>query len=492
MEDKSKKDILKAVGIVGGAQVITIIIGVLKTKVVAVLLGPAGVGLIGVFQSTIDLLRQCTSFGINFSGVKEIAEASATNDQLRISKAITVLRHWAIYTGLFGMIIGILFCVPLSEFAFGDDKYALHIAIVSVLLLITSVSSAQLALLQGLREMGQMAKASIYGSIIGLILTLPLYWFWGVDAIIPTMILSGVISLVLSWKFARKIPVINIKLTFKETIVGGLSMARLGFFIVATSIIVTFTMYVIRSIVAKKMGIDAVGCFQAVYTITNLYMGLILNAMLADFFPRLSAINKDNVASNFLINEQLELAIVISGPMIVLLIAVAKLVIQILFSPEFLMAVPVLQWQLLGSFFAIISWAIGVMFLSKNKGNYGMIIEGVWSFVYFLFVYFQWERFGFNSLGIGFLIACIIRVLLAFIFTNKLGGFKFDKNTSKSILVYGFLVISVFINMFINEGFWQYGISSILVLISFLLSFRRISKIIDIIGFLKSKGLNVK
>lgn len=489
MENKSQKNILKATGIVGGSQVITIFIGIIRTKVIALLLGPAGVGLIGVFQSTIDLIRQATGFGINFSGVKEIAEASSTNDQWRISRAITILRSWALYTGILGMVITFLLCIPLSNFAFNSDKYAVSIALISILLLITSISSGQLALLQGLRQMRQMAKANIYGSVLGLILSLPLYWKFGSDAIIPGMLLTGFISLLTSWVFARKIVVVKSHITFKETISGGMNMARLGFFIVITGVIVTFTMYVIRSLVAKNMGIEAVGCFQSVYTITNLYMGLVLNAMLADFFPRLSAIHMDKIASNILINEQLDLALVISGPMIILLIAFSKIVITILFSSSFLRAVPVLQWQLFGSFFAIISWAIGVLFLSKNKGNYGMFVEGIWSLVYFLFVFFGWKEFGFNSLGIGFLIASLIRVLLAVILTNKIGGFMFDKRAIKSILVYGFLVFAVFINVLLLTGYMQYICSFVIIAIAFVLSFYRISKIINIREIFRTKVL---
>ena len=487
MENKSQKNILKATGIVGGAQIITILIGIIRIKVIAVLLGPSGVGLIGILQSTIDLVRQTTGFGINFSGVKEIAEASATDDKVRISRTITILRRWSFYTGVFGMLITILLCFPLSNFAFDTNDYALSIAIISVLLLVTSISGGQLALLQGLRQMGQMAKANIYGAVLGLILTLPLYWEFGSSAIIPGMLLTGFISLLISWVFARKVSVIKTEITFRETISGGVGMARLGFFIVITGVIVTFTMYLIRSFVSKKLGIEAVGCFQAVFTITNLYMGLILNAMLADFFPRLSAIHNDNKASNLMINEQLDLAVVISGPMIILLIAMSKIVIQVLFSTSFLMAVPVLQWQLLGSYFAIISWAVGVIFLAKNKGNYGMIIEGIWSLIYALFVFFGWEFFGFNSLGIGFVIASIVRVVLALLLTNKLGGFMFDQLSFKSILIYGFLVTIVFINVLLIKGYLQYALSFVIILLSFFLSYNRISKIININEFVRTK-----
>lgn len=88
----SHKQILKATGILGGAQVIEILFRIARSKIVAVLLGPTGVGMIGLYQSTIDLVQKATGFGINFSAVRDIAEAAGTNDQRRISRAIMILR----------------------------------------------------------------------------------------------------------------------------------------------------------------------------------------------------------------------------------------------------------------------------------------------------------------------------------------------------------------------------------------------------------------
>lgn len=230
-KNKSHKQILKSTAVVGGAQIFSIIIGIFKTKVIAVLLGPSGVGIIGILQSTTDLVRNATSFGINFSGVKDVAEATGTGDKNRIDRTITILRRWALGTGLLGMFITIGLSIPLSNFSFGDKSYAISIAIISITLLITSISAGQIAILQGLRQIGQMAKATLYGTLLGTIITLPLYWWLGVDGIVPGMILTALGGLLISWWFASKVKIQKPKLTFAETIKGGQKMAQLGFFI---------------------------------------------------------------------------------------------------------------------------------------------------------------------------------------------------------------------------------------------------------------------
>mgnify|MGYP006187535497 CR=1 FL=1 len=189
----------------------------------------------------------------------------------------------------------IVFCVPLSKYSFGDSSFASSIAIIAITILIISISGGQLALLQGMRKINLMAKATFYGAIVGTVITLPLYWILGIDGIVPGMILTSLGAFVLSWWFTKDIKLEKVDLTVKETFEGGWKMVRLGFFITITGIMATITLYFVRSFLLKKMNIDAVGCFQACWMIATMYLGIILNAMLADFFPRLTEVNTNKI-----------------------------------------------------------------------------------------------------------------------------------------------------------------------------------------------------
>jgi PST family polysaccharide transporter len=488
-KNASYNQILKSTGIVGGAQVFSIIIGIARTKAVAILLGPAGIGILGILQAATELVRNATGFGINFSGVKDVAEASTTGNQKQIVKTITILRRWAIGTGLLGMLLTISLCIPLSKYSFGSDSYALSIAIISVTLFITSISASQIALLQGLRQIGQMAKATIYGALLSTSITLPLYWWFGIDGIVPGMILTSLIGLLVSWLYASKIKIEKPILSFSDTLKGGWNMARLGFFIVISGSVATVTMYAVRALIVNKMNIDAVGYFQASWIIATVYINVILNAMLADFFPRLSAVNNDNTMSNKLINEQLEMALIIGSPLIVSLIAFARLAIQVLYSVSFEMAIPVLQWQLAGSFLVIIHWPLGVMFLAKNKGVFSLYVNIVWSITYFLLIVYGWDYFGFNVLGIAYFVSMLIYLIAVFLSTRYLGKFSFSNINLRYIVLFGATTLLTMLNVLYIEGSAQYLISSLLVITVLLYSYTRLIKIIDIKTILHNKIL---
>ena len=119
----SYKDILKSFSIVGSAQIVNIVIGILRTKLFAVFLGPTGVGLLGLFQSIVDIIKNVTGLGLNVSAVKFVAEANAEKDNELVSAIIAILKKWGIITGLAGTIITISLNAPLSEFTFGNSLY---------------------------------------------------------------------------------------------------------------------------------------------------------------------------------------------------------------------------------------------------------------------------------------------------------------------------------------------------------------------------------
>lgn len=456
MSDESQKQILKATSIIGGAQFLSIVIGIVRTKAVALLLGPYGLGVVGMLQSIIDIVRNVTGFGLNYSAVKDVAEADASGNIHKFNETITVLRNLVLWTGLLGTVLTIIFAKPLSIFTFGNSQYTLSVVYLSITLLLSSISGGQIALLQGKREIKLMAKATLYGAIYSTFISILVYYLFGINGIVPVLIISSIIPLVFSWYYSRKIKFERQEILFKDSLSKGMGMARLGFFIVVTGFMATLTLYVIRIIIVEKMNMEGVGFFQASWMISTTYIGIILNAMLSDFFPRLSAINNDKQASNKLVNDQLEIALVLGTPMILFLIANAGLLVKILYSASFLNTVSILQWQLFGAFFTLISWPLGVLFLAKNKGKFCVLTDGFWSLLFLGIVFFGWEYFGFKILGIGDSIAIIFKLLLVFFLVNKIGDFKFSHKNVKTIVFYGFLTVLMMLNVLFFEGYIQY------------------------------------
>jgi O-antigen/teichoic acid export membrane protein len=140
-QQSSYRQIMKATSIFGGVQVFQVIIQVIRSKFVAILLGPAGMGITGLLTSTIGFISGLTNFGIGTSAVKDIAAASNTENQIRIATKVIVLRRLVWITGILGALLTLVLSPLLSQLTFGNRKYTFAFIWISITLLFTQLSS---------------------------------------------------------------------------------------------------------------------------------------------------------------------------------------------------------------------------------------------------------------------------------------------------------------------------------------------------------------
>jgi enterobacterial common antigen flippase len=485
-EDRSShKQILKSTGIIGAEQAVVVLSGIARSKIVAILLGPAGVGIMSIYQSTLDLVRNLTGFGLGFSAVRSVAEANARQEIGEVSKIILVLRRWIWFTGLVGMLIVLVFCRQISKYAFGNEDNAWKFALLSVTILITAISSGQLALLQGMRRIGQLAKANVLGSLLALGATIPLLLFFGYNGIVYSLGVIALAGLVFSWLFASRIATVPVHLGLRQTFSGGLEMARLGFFMVFTGIMSTATMYVVRIWISRRSGLDEVGQFQAAWAISSMYLATVLNGMGADYFPRLSAISKDDSRVNTLINEQAEVALLIAGPLIVGMLVLVRPLVYLVYSPKFDHAILILQWQVLGTFFRIAAWPIGFALLAKMKTGAFVCLEVFWNLLYLFIIIFGWRALGVEITGIAFLCAYFVGTSANYMVIKRSTGFSWSRRNVRLMLIYAGLSIAAFvISKFLGPVF-IYGIGLLLLAATIWISHHYLKGLIDIKAIVK-------
>eukprot|EP01136_Pigoraptor_vietnamica_P025080 Opistho-1_new@78688 len=94
MKNNSYKNIFKTTAIFGGVQVFNILITVVRSKFIAVFLGPVGIGINALLTSSIGIIGSMTNFGLGTSAVKNIAVANASGDDERIGEVVAVFKKW--------------------------------------------------------------------------------------------------------------------------------------------------------------------------------------------------------------------------------------------------------------------------------------------------------------------------------------------------------------------------------------------------------------
>lgn len=440
--EKSYFQIIRSAGLFGGAQAISVFIGIARNKLIAILLGTIGMGLISIFQSTLDLIKSMSSLGIDTTGVREVS--LATEDKEELSKTVSMIQQWTFILALLGGGICLILSRYISWWAFDSYTYTSSIAWLSISVFFNILAIGELVILQGMRQIGYMIKSGLLWNIIALAILTPLYYFFRIEAIIPVFIIVSILTFLSIRHYRKKIDLDFVHIPFSQLLIRGKFILRIGFFIVIAAIQTQIALFIVRSMVINKAGLEQLGLLQAAWTITNVYLKLILNSMSADFYPRLSAVSFNNKKTRKLINEQVNVMLIISVPIIVFLMLCSKLLLTLLYSSSFESAYTLLNWRTIGIFFKIISWALGFVLLAKGKGLLYFITDTSFSVIYLICIYFLFPYYQLDAVGIAYMIAYISYFIIVYGLLHKIMQFRWQKEILLSGVVCLILILGTF------------------------------------------------
>lgn len=485
--ENSYKQIIKATSIFGGVQVFNILIAIIRSKVIAILLGPAGMGIIGLLSSTTSLISSVSNFGLGISAVKDIANAFSTGDHKRVGFVASVFKRLVWLTGILGMIITLVMSSWLSEITFGNKNYTWSFILISVTLLLGQLNSGQLVILQGTRHLKWLAKANIYSSLLSLILTLPLYYLYGEKSIVPALIMTSLVSLIVSSFFSRKLNITNIKVSFSEIKIEGREMLKMGLILSISGLITVLSGHLVRIFISYYGNVTEVGLFNAGFSIISTYVGMVFTAMSTDYFPRLSLVAHDDVSSAKTVNEQAEIALLILGPILVAFMIFGNFAVQLLYSEEFIPITQMLIWSVLGMYFKAASWSMGFLFLAKGDSkNY--FWNELFANIYMLLLNIAGYYFGgLEGLGISFLIGYILYYIQVYLIIKYLYGFKISREHIvffSTMLAFG---LSAFLLVKMAQPIYYYAIGSILIIVTLALSVKHLDRKLHFLKNFKRK-----
>jgi O-antigen/teichoic acid export membrane protein len=486
-QQSSYRQIFKATSIFGGVQVFNILIGIIRSKFIAVLLGPTGMGIAGLLTSTTGMITGLTNFGLGSSAVRNVAEAHAQKDKQRISIVMTTLRRLVWFTGLLGTFVTLIFAPWLSELTFRNKDYTYAFMFLSITLLLTQLSAGQNVLLQGTRNLRYLAKANLFGAVLGLFVTVPLYYFFGIKGIVPAIIIASVITLILSWYFSRKIRIDKLRLSFSEIRQEGKGMLIMGFMLSLSGIITLAVSYLTRIYIVNESNVDQVGLYNAGFAIIGTYVGLVFTAMGTDYYPRLAGVAHDNQLAKETINQQAEIAILILAPILMIFFVFIHWVVELLYSNQFTPVNGMIQWAALGMFFKAASWSVAFLYLAKGVSNMFFLNElfvNSYSLVFNIIGYKYW---GLDGLGIAFLACYVIYLLQVFIICNRKYEFNFSKSFMKLFTLQLVCAISCFCVVKFMDSPFQYLIGSVLIVLSSTYSLKELDRRLNLRNIVVSK-----
>lgn len=489
MKSEGYKSIFKTTAIFGGTQVFKILINIVRSKFIAVLLGPAGMGINALLTGTLGMVGALTNFGLATSAVKNVAQAHGSGSDEKVALVVTVFRKWVWITGMLGFITALILSPWLSELTFGNKDYTLGFALLSVTLLFTQISAGQSVVLRGMRKVKYMAKSDMAGAVLGLFVSIPLYYFFAKDGIVPAIIISAITTLLLTWYFASKVPVKKAAVSLQNIWLEGKDMLAMGFMLSLSGLITMGTAYVLRLFITRTGSIEDVGFYNAGFAIINSYVGLIFTALSADYYPRLAAVAQDNLKATKEINQQAETALLIIAPIICFFLVSIKWLVVLLYSHKFAPINHMVLWLALGMFFKVSSWAVAFLILARGASKvffWNELTANAYLLGLNIVGYYYW---GLTGLGASFLVGYLLYLIQVLVLTHKLYQFSFSKVFIKIFFYQGLLVLLCFLVAIYLNGWQAYTAGTVLLLGAVIYAFVEVDKRIGLKRFFeKIKG----
>ncbi|MDH5546804.1 MAG: O-antigen translocase [Gammaproteobacteria bacterium] len=442
--EKSYRRILKSSSIIGGASVVNIAMGMIRTKVLAILLGPTGVGLVGLLTAVMSTAIAVASMGIGVSGARKIAEANSSENHMELALARKTIFWSALFLATVGGLVIWFLADVLAIFVLGDSKYSWEISWLALGVAFSVGSASQGAMLQGMRRVGDIAKVSVYSSTLNALIGSTLLWFYRNDGLVAFIVLAPLLNFILGHLFVARLPRYRqYKIKLIDLYVEHKALMKLGFAFMAAGLINTLVQLWIRVEVERGLGVEALGYYQAAWMISMQYVGFVLAAMVADYYPRLSGVITNKSTATKVVNEQTEVALLLSAPIFIAMMGLAPWAISILYSSTFMPAVDVLRWQILGDVLKVASWPLGFVLLAAGDGKSFFWTEAlVLSLMGGLVAGFV-EVGGLNITGIAFLACYVFYLPLVYFLAKRRIDFRWTGTVIRLVVVTFVLCASV-------------------------------------------------
>lgn len=402
-------DIIKVFSLNAMATLIRMLTGMISVKVVATIIGPSGIALLGQLNNFSTIVMAFAQGGINNGITKYVAEYK--EDEGIIKKFISnALKITLICTLVVSMVL-ILGCVQLSEIILQSYDYYYVFLIFGFTLILYSLNHLLLSIINGYKQFYDYVKINICGIIINMIFTVVLVYFWGLTgALINAVTYQSIVFFVTLW-MCRKMSWMK-RAYFKEQLDRPIVKKYLGFSLMTLTTMILFpvSQLLLRGYVISDLSAADAGIWEGMNRISNLYLSVITTAFSIYYLPRISEITDPKELQK----EVFRCYKVIVPILILICVSIYLLryiVLWILFTPDFYSMESLFGWQLAGDLIKICSWMLSYILVAKARVSLFISSEIIFTFLYLILSFSFLHLNGITGLVQGYLANYIVYML---------------------------------------------------------------------------------
>ena len=402
---------MKAMGLFGGVQVMGILCSIIRTKLVAMWIGPVGIGLFGLFNNALEMISTGTNLGIRSSSVKDISQTMVMRDHGLVARMVAVVRRWSLWLGLAGALLTLSLAPLLSQVTFGDTTHIWGFVALSAAVLLQALTNGEYAVLQGTARLKRLASVTLWGTIVGLAVSIPMFYLLRERSILPSIIAYAAALAAFAWLFRnRDYPPVDV--SRREAFDMGKGFVKLGIYMTLGNFATILASYAFNAWLNVNAGTEQVGFYQAGYTLINKYTGLILTALGMEYYPRLAKVADSRIRLRAFVSQEINVAIAVMAPVVSLFILLREVIVWLLYTPEFNVILTFVSWGMIGTVLRTLSWCLAFTILAKGDGKTYLWTEAASAVINLVLNILFYRMWGLTGLGIAFLVSYVLYTLI--------------------------------------------------------------------------------
>ena len=402
---------MKAMGLFGGVQVMGILCSIIRTKLVAMWIGPVGIGLFGLFNNALEMISTGTNLGIRSSSVKDISQTMVMRDHGLVARMVAVVRRWSLWLGLAGALLTLSLAPLLSQVTFGDTTHIWGFVALSAAVLLQALTNGEYAVLQGTARLKRLASVTLWGTIVGLAVSIPMFYLLRERSILPSIIAYAAALAAFAWLFRnRDYPPVDV--SRREAFDMGKGFVKLGIYMTLGNFATILASYAFNAWLNVNAGTEQVGFYQAGYTLINKYTGLILTALGMEYYPRLAKVADSRIRLRAFVSQEINVAIAVMAPVVALFILLREVIVWLLYTPEFNVILTFVSWGMIGTVLRTLSWCLAFTILAKGDGKTYLWTEAASAVINLVLNILFYRMWGLTGLGIAFLVSYVLYTLI--------------------------------------------------------------------------------
>lgn len=386
-------------------------------KVTAVYLGPSGLAIVGQLNNFIGLVQGGIGSAIQTGVVKLTAESEGDNErQLRVWR--TGFRM-ALLFGMFAAIAMMGAARPISAWLFDTSDYWPVIVLAGPCLVLGILGAVFTGILNGLKRIRELALVTIFTTLVGAGLFIPLAYRFGVWGGLIGTTLSVAGMFIVGWAVLSRTRVLGAH-SLRAHWDAGVAREIVRFYpmLLAHAAVSPFALILVRNIITDALGIDAAGYWQAAWRVSDMYTLVLITALSFYLMPHLSSARSEDSFARELFGITYKV-VLLTATAAVGIYVLRDTVIAIVFTHDFLPVRDLFAWQLVGDVLKMASWPLRVALVIKMRTRWYIALEVAAPLLHAGFTFVLLPYLQGNAATLGYALAyLIIDFLLLIAFFN--------------------------------------------------------------------------